>query len=61
MKVKISKIREVVRRVVEQKKKEKGWLEMFVDAVTTTAPLGQVDLLKRGMDSLEKDKVKKKK
>ena len=61
MKIKISKIREVVRRVVEQKKKEKGWLETFVDAVTTAAPLGQVDLLKRGVDSLEKDKAKKKK
>jgi len=61
MKITINELRKVVRQVVEQKKKEKGWLETLVNALTTTAPLGQVDLLKRGMDSLEKDKEKRKK
>jgi hypothetical protein len=61
MKITMNELRKVVRQVVEQKKKEKGWLDMFVDAITTAAPLGQVDLLKRGMDSIEKPKAKKKK
>ena len=61
MKIKINELRKVVRRVVEQKKKEKGWLDSFIDSLVATQPLGQVALLKKGLDSLEKDKEKKKK
>ena len=61
MKIKINELRKVVRRVIEQKKKDKGWLAGLIDTLSVADPIGPAAWTKRAMDSLEKDKEKKKK
>ena len=61
MKITINELRKVVRQIVEQKKKEKGWLARLIDTLSVADPIGPAAWTKRAMDSIEKDKAKKEK